>query len=162
MTSGEPGAPSNTQGGAACLDARSRGVSTLGCRQPPASIALCLWETISCCLSRQEAQPWARNHRESGECRLKPGSVRPHKREETNAIHKRQKTRRLAKYVLASRPTQGRRGAYCRRECARSFWSCAGSVCSTANRRPSWKSLSGTPSMKSETRIGVPSMTVTS
>ena len=36
--------------------------------------------------------------------------------------------------VLASQLTQGRHGAYCRRECARSFWS-------TANRRPARNGL---------------------
>src|SRR5215470_12688343 len=52
----------------------------------------------------------------------------------TYEINKRLKTRRLAKYVLASRLTQGRRSAYCRRECAPSFWS-------TANRRPARNGL---------------------
>jgi hypothetical protein len=45
---------------------------------------------------------------------------------ESNGIHK---TRRFAKNVLASELTQGRQGAYFRREYAGSFWS-------TATRRP--------------------------
>src|SRR5690242_17046792 len=49
--------------------------------------------------------------------------------EGTNGINKEHKTRWHANSVYASRLTQGRRGAYCRREYASSFWS-------TANRRP--------------------------
>src|ERR1700750_3296447 len=57
---------------------------------------------------------------------LKPGPVRLQRR--TDEINKKHKPRRIRKNVFAPQLSHGRRGAYCRRKCAQSFWP-------TANRR---------------------------